>query len=330
MHLVAILALQGVVPFDLSIPCEIFGRTVPPAAPGYEVRVCAQTRIVHAGGFDLRVRWRLDSLDQAATVIVPGIENIFSPVPEPVIAALRAAAARGARIASICSGAFVLAACGLLDGQRATTHWMAAPALAARYPSVCVDPNVLYVDNGRILTSAGAAAGFDLCIHMLRQDQGAAAAAEAARLAVMPLERAGGQAQFITRPPPASSSSLAPLLRWLQDNLHRPLTLHQMASQAVTSPRSFSRRFRQQTGTTPLQWLLIARVRRAQSLLETTDLAVEQIASRSGFESAPTFRDRFRRVVGLTPSAYRQTFGSVGGRCAAAPEPGLSVAGGKP
>jgi|SRR5579864_5562636 len=310
MHVVAVLALDGLVPFDLTIPCEVFGRAALPDQRQrlYEVRVCGEAAAVHAGHFELRCHFRLDDLVGAKTVIVPGIENIATPVRDEVIAALHAAAARGARIASICSGAFVLAAAGLLDGLRATTHWLAAPALASRYPRVSVDANVLFVDEGRVLTSAGAAAGLDLCLHMLRSDHGAAVAADAARLAVVPLERQGGQAQFIMRPPPASSANLAPLLQWLDENLHRTVSLDDMARQAATSPRTFSRRFRAQTGTTPLQWLLTARVRRAQVLLETTDLAVEQVATQAGFESASTFRERFCRTVGLSPSAYRKAF----------------------
>ena len=310
-HVVAVSALHGLIPFDLTLPCEVFGRaTLPGAEPPYEVRVCGEGGLVRSGHFDLCAPWPLDGLAGADTVIVPGIEDIEASVPAGVVAALRAAADRGARIASICTGAFVLAAAGLLDGRRATTHWRAAPRLATRYPRVQVDANVLYVDQGRILTSAGAAAGFDLCLHMVRQDHGAAVAADAARLAVVPLERQGGQAQFITRPPPTSSASLAPLLQWLDENLHRPVTLDEMARQAATSSRTFSRRFRQQTGTTPLQWLLTARIRRAQSLLETAHLSVEQVATQSGFESAPTFRDRFCRTVGLNPSAYRKAFGT--------------------
>jgi transcriptional regulator GlxA family with amidase domain len=310
MHVIAIIAPHGVLPFDLSIPCQVFN---PPLTTGmqlpYEVLVCGETSSVRCGHFKLLVPNRLDRVAQADTVIVPGIADPAAPVSPRVITALRAAADRGARIASICSGAFVLAAAGLLDGRRATTHWMAAPYLAKRYPQITVDANVLFIDEGQILTAAGAAAGLDLCLHILRKDHGATVAADAARLAVMPLERQGGQAQFITYPPPASSESLAPLLRWLDENLHRSITVEKMARQAATSSRTFSRRFRQQTGTTPLQWLLTARVRRAQSLLETTNLAVERVASLTGFESAPTFRDRFRRAVGLSPSAYRRAFG---------------------
>ncbi len=293
------------------MPCEVFGRAaLPGAEPPYEVRVCGEAGLVRSRHFDVRVPRRLDGLADAGTVIVPGIEDVAAPVSPGVVAALRAAAGRGARIASICSGAFVLGAAGLLDDRRATTHWLAAPLLAARYPRVQVDVDLLYVDQGRILTSAGAAAGFDLCLHMLRQDHGAAVAADAARLAVVPLERQGGQAQFITRPPPTSSASLAPLLQWLDENLHRPMSLDEMARQAATSSRTFSRRFREQTGTTPLQWLLTARIRRAQSLLETAGLSVEEVATQSGFESAPTFRDRFCRTVGLSPTAYRKAFGA--------------------
>ncbi len=313
MHRVAVIAVDGVVPFDLAIPCEVFGRAALTGTERpYDVRVCGVSQTVHAEHFDLRVAWGLDAVGGAGTVIVPGVSDTAGPVPGPVIASLRAAYERGARIASICSGAFVLAAAGLLDGRAATIHWLAAPALAARYPRIRVDPNVLYVDEGQILTSAGAAAGLDLCLHMLRRDHGVAVAAHAARLAVMSLERQGGQAQFITHPPPSSSASLAPLLRWLEGNLHRPVSVDEMARQAATSQRTFNRRFRQQTGVTPLQWLLTARVRRAQTLLETTDLAVEQIATRSGFGSAPAFRDRFSRVVGLNPSAYRRVFSGRG------------------
>ncbi|WP_280510086.1 GlxA family transcriptional regulator, partial [Nocardia farcinica] len=217
----------------------------------------------------------------------------------------------GTRIASICTGTFPLAATGLLDGLRATTHWAAAEALARAHPAVTVDPDVLYVDNdGRVLTSAGAAAGLDLCLHLVRRDYGSAVAADAARLAVMPLEREGGQAQFIVAPlPPAPrGSALEPLLIWLQDNLSRPLTLAEIAAHAGTSTRTLLRQFRDQTGTTPLRWLHRARIHRAQHLLETTDHTVERIAAQVGFGSPTTFRERFTRVTGVTPHAYRRSF----------------------
>jgi transcriptional regulator GlxA family with amidase domain len=317
MHTVAILAMHGVVPADLAIPCDLFGRVRRPD-PGedYEVRVCGEAPEVRAGPFDIRAPWDLDDLARAETVIVPGIEDPTAPVPEPIVAALRAAAERGARIASVCSGAFVLAATGLLDGLRATTHWMIAGELAARYPAITVDPGVLYVDNGKILTSAGASAALDLCLHMVRRDHGHAAAAQAARLAVAPLEREGGQAQFIRRESPASSASIGPLLRWMDENSALPLTLAQLAARAGASSRTLSRRFRAQTGTTPLQWLLGARVRHARELLETTALSLEEIAAAAGFDGPATLRERFRREVGVSPSAYRRTFGR-----AAAPIP---------
>lgn len=315
MRTVAVLALDHVIPYELGMPAEVFGRAevpgiVPPDRP-YAVRVCGPRRLVRAGGFDVRVRHGLDALaalGPADLVVVPGVEDVVQPVPAPVVRALRRAAARGATVASICSGAFVLAAAGLLDGRRATTHWRAARLLAARYPAVTVDPDVLYVDEGPVLTSAGAAAGMDLCLHLVRRDYGAAAAAHAARLAVAPLAREGGQAQYIVREDPASDLALEPLLAWLGANLHRPLNLAQIALRAGMSTRSLVRHFRAQTGTTPLQWLLTARVRHAQALLETTALPVEEVARRAGFDAAPTFRARFARVTGTSPAAYRRAF----------------------
>jgi transcriptional regulator GlxA family with amidase domain len=310
MYVVAIIAMHGVVPFDLATPCEVLGRVrVPGIHDAYQIRVCGEALYVKAGAFDIRVQWDLRHLAGAHTVIVPGLANPTMPIADEVLSALRAAAADGARIASICTGAFVLAAAGLLDGLRATTHWLAAAELACRYPAVRVDPNVLFVDNGQILTSAGAAAGLDLCLHLVRRDYGAAVAANAARLSVMPLEREGGQAQFIMHEPPASGATLEQLLRWLEQHLHCPLALEEIARQAAMSTRTLNRRFREQTGTTPLQWVLAARIRRAQQLLETTALSIEQVASAVGFESATTFRDRFRRLVGTNPQAYRRSFG---------------------
>lgn len=310
---VAVVAMHGVVPFDLATPCEVFGRTrAGDGRDAYRIRVCGEARDIRAGAIDLRVQWGLEHVVDAHTVILPGIENPTMPIPDAVIAAVRAAAARGARIASICSGAFVLAATGLLDGLRATTHWQAAAELARRYPAITVDPDVLFVDSGQFLTSAGAAAGLDLCLHMVRRDHGAAVAAQAARLSVMPLERDGGQAQFIVHEPPAAATTLQPLLHWLAKHLDRPLSCDELARRAGLSERTFARRFREQTGTTPLQWLLATRVRRAQALLETTRLSVEQIATRTGFETAAAFRERFVRMLGTTPQAYRRSFGGGG------------------
>ncbi|MEU2871948.1 helix-turn-helix domain-containing protein [Streptomyces olivoreticuli] len=289
----------------------MFRRTwLPDGRPAYRVRVCAPTEDIDAGAFTLRAPWPLDTLAEADTIVVPGIADLAAAVPDEVIDALRQAAARGTRLASICTGAFVLAATGLLDGHRATTHWAAAAQLAALHPAVEVDPDVLYVDNGQVLTSAGAAAGLDLCLHMVRRDLGSAVAADAARLSVMPLEREGGQAQFIVheRPPAPRGSTLEPLLRWLEDNARRELTLDDVASQAGMSVRTLNRRFREQTGTSPLQWLHRARIRQAQYLLETTTHPVDRIALQVGFGSPTAFRDRFKRLVGTSPHAYRRTF----------------------
>ncbi len=312
MHTVAVLALDTVVPFDLATPIEVFDRTrLPGGRPGYRVVVCAERPTVTTGVFDIAVPWRLDVLADADTVIVPGVTDPGAAAPAPVLDALRAAEARGTRIASICGGAFTLAAAGLLDGRRATTHWVAAAQLAARYPRVQVDPNVLYVDNGQILTSAGAAAGLDLCLHLVRTDHGAAVAADAARLSVMPLERAGGQAQFIAHEPPApDGTTLEPLLTWMRQNAGRDLALADIARHAGMSVRTLNRRFRDQVGTTPLRWLHRIRVHQAQHLLETTAHPVDRVATQVGFGSVTAFRDRFRRITGTSPQAYRRSFRS--------------------
>ncbi|SNX65811.1 AraC family transcriptional regulator with amidase-like domain [Streptomyces sp. TLI_55] len=312
MHTVAILALDQVVPFDMAAPMQVFDWTRLPDGRGpYRVRLCAESPEVRAdGGFSLRVEHGLETLADADTIIVPGCSPEAGPTPAPVLDALRQAAAAGTRIASVCAGAFVLAEAGLLDGLRATTHWVAAGELARRFPRVRVEPDVLYVDNGRILTSAGAAAGLDMCLHLIRRDFGSAVAADAARMSVMPLEREGGQAQFIVldHPPVPRGSTLEPVLEWIEDNLAREITLAAMAARSGMSERTFSRRFREQTGTTPLQWLLRARVRRAQYLLENSDHPIERVARQAGFGSPTAFRERFRRVAGTTPQAYRAAF----------------------
>ncbi|MDN3356993.1 helix-turn-helix domain-containing protein [Actinomadura sp. DC4] len=311
MHTVAVLALDGVIGFDLTTPLEVFGRTrLPDGRVPYRVRVCAPAPEVDAGAFALRAPWGLEALAEADTIIVPGVADPSAPVPAEVLDALRRAAAAGTRIASICAGAFVLAETGLLDGLRATTHWVAAAFLAARHPAVEVDPDVLYVDNGQILTAAGAAAGLDLCLHMIRLDHGSAVAADAARLSVMALEREGGQAQFIVheQPPTPRGSLLEPVLQWMEDNAGRELTLDDIAAHAGMSTRTLNRRFREQTGTTPLQWLHRARIRQAQHLLETTTHPVDRIAAQVGFGSPTAFRDRFKRVAGTSPHAYRRAF----------------------
>ncbi|PWI44114.1 helix-turn-helix domain-containing protein [Streptomyces sp. ICBB 8177] len=311
MHTVAVLALDRVIPFDLSTPLEVFGRVrLPDGRRPYQVRVCGGGAQVPAAGFVITAPWGLDGLADADTVIVPGRAEGAPPPGEEVLEALRGAAARGTRIASICVGAFDLALTGLLDGLAATTHWIAASDLARRFPAVEARPDVLYVDNGQFLTSAGASAGLDLCLHMIRRDFGSAVAADAARLAVAPLEREGGQAQFVVHPQPPvpRGSTLEPVLAWMEEHLGEELTLDLIARRSGMSGRTFSRRFREQTGTTPLQWLLRARVRRAQFLLENTDHTIDRIADQAGFGSPTAFRERFKRVAGTTPQSYRAAF----------------------
>jgi transcriptional regulator GlxA family with amidase domain len=310
MHRVAVVVTEGVVPLDLAMPCDVFAfARLPGGQPAYRIRVCGMDQEVNAGPFRIRVPYRLHELRKADTIILAGITDIDVTVPAPLVRAIQRAAAAGKRVASICSGAFLLAATGLLDGRRATTHWRAAPELARRYPRISVDPSVLFVDEGQILTSAGAAAGLDLCLHLVRKDYGSAIAAEVARLSVMPLERAGGQAQFILHAPPLpDGSSLASVLQWMEANLAEELTLDDLAHKAAMSVRTFSRRFRDQAGTTPLQWLLRARVRRAQVLLETTNHSVERVAAHAGFGSVAAFREHFRRVVSTSPQLYRRAF----------------------
>ncbi|MGI5152873.1 GlxA family transcriptional regulator [Plantactinospora sp. CA-294935] len=309
MHRVVILAFDGVVPFDLSVPIEVFGRArLADGRPAYQLRVCAAADEVRAGPITIRTPYGLPALAEADTVVVPGVADIDAPIPPGVVAALAAATGR---LVSICTGAFLLAAAGLLDGRRATTHWAAAAQLARRHPAVEVDPEVLFVDDGSVLTSAGAAAGLDLCLHLVRRDHGAAVAAQTARTSVMPLERAGGQAQFIAHEPPTPAGiSLQPLLTWLTDNLHAPLTLAAIAGEASMSTRSLSRHFRDQTGSTPMQWLNRQRIRRAQLLLETSDQPVEHVGELVGFTSATAFRERFRQIVGVSPRHYRLAFSS--------------------
>ena len=310
-HRIAILALDDVIAFDLAIACEVFAHVrTAEGKTAYSVLVCGERSRVRARVFDIKIEHRLDSLASADTVIIPGLTDPARPISPKVLNAIRAAWDNGARIASICTGAFVLAATGLLDGRRGTTHWMAAADFASRFPQVELDPDVLFVDEGRIITSAGALAGMDMCLHLVARDHGHATAAHAARLAVAPLHRDGGQAQFIRQEAPRSTDSLAPLLEWLQSNLDQPLDIQTLAMRAATSPRTFARRFRDQTGTTPLQWLLTARVRRAQELLETTSRSIEEVALATGFEAPVTFRARFQQQVGLSPKAYRRRFQS--------------------
>ncbi|GAA2326556.1 GlxA family transcriptional regulator [Dactylosporangium salmoneum] len=311
MHRVLVLALPDTIAFDLATPVEVLGRVrLAGGRPGYRVEVCGPEAQVDAGPVRLVVHSGLDALARADTIVVPGRNHPERGVPGEVIDALRAAAAAGVRIASICVGAFTLAAAGLLDGRRATTHWAAAEHFRRRYPSVELDPGVLYVDSGQFVTSAGATAGVDMCLHLVRRDYGAAVAASASRLAVAPLHRDGGQAQFIVHPGPAAPGApgLGAVLAWMQEHAHRNVSLSEVAARAGLSVRTLNRRFHAETGRTPMQWLAGARIRRAQELLESTDLGVERIAALAGFASPTNFRAQFKRSAGVTPQAYRMAF----------------------
>jgi len=306
MHRIVVLALEDVIAFDLATPFEVMGRLADDVgAPLYRIRVCGPAASVQSGPIRIALEHGLQELDDADTVIVPGRSDPTQPIPDEVIAALRATARRGARVASICVGALDLAATGLLDGLRATTHWRATGLLAARHPSVDVTPNALFVDNGRVLTSAGAAAGIDLCLHLIAQDFGAAAAAEAARTAVVPLTREADQAQYI-RDDALGDSGLTSTLRWIEDNAHHPVTVADIAAAASVSTRTLHRRFLDELHQPPSRWLARARVRIAQRLLETTDHSIDRIASDSGLGSAANLRARFAEILGTSPSRYRQ------------------------
>jgi transcriptional regulator GlxA family with amidase domain len=309
MHTVAVLVLDDVVPLDFGIAYQVFELTrQADGKKAYEVEICAPKRTIRAAGFDMRVRNGLDALARADTIMIPGSEDPLRKIPKAVSVALQKAYERGARVASICTGVFILATTGLLNGRRAAAHWRSAGDLGRLYPEVTVEPNLLFVDEGRIVTSAGASAGLDMCLHLVRRDYGQSIAADAARLLVAPLHRDGGQAQFIRHEPPGSPTSLKALIDWMRSNLDSPHTVDNLAARASMSPRTFARRFQEQTGTTPLQWLVVARIDRARELLEGSDTSIDQTAFLAGFASPVTFRARFRRVVGLTPTEYRRRF----------------------
>jgi transcriptional regulator GlxA family with amidase domain len=314
MHTVAVLALPDAIAFDLCTPIETFARVeLPTGAPGYRVLVCGTDPVVTAGPIRIGTDHGVETLARADTVIVAGRYDPTAPTPAGVLAALRDAVDAGIRVASICVGAFTLAEAGILDGRRATTHWQAGEEFRARFPAVHLDPDVLYVDDGQVLTSAGASAGLDLCLHMVACDYGAAVAADAARAAVAPLHRSGGQAQFILRNPPAAKhiaerTELDDVLAWIEREAHRDLSLHDIAARAAMSVRTLNRRFQAETGQTPMQWVTGVRVRHAQQLLESTSYGVERIGRDVGFASAANFREQFRRLTGVPPQSYRNTF----------------------
>ena len=309
---VAVLVLPSVVPFDLGVPVQVFGYPRPDlGVQRYEMTVCgARAGVVPtSGGFAITAEHGLDALAEAHTVVVPGIDDLDLPIPSEVCGALTDAHARGARLVSICTGAFVLAAAGLLDGRRATTHWIDVPAFRARFPRVACDLDVLYVDEGSILTSAGVAAGIDLCLHVVRADYGAAVANAVARRLVVPAHRSGGQAQFVRRPVAAPGDRTLDATRaWVLARLDGPITVGEMAAHAGMPLRTFTRRFTAEMGTSPLQWLLRERLGTAQQRLEETDDSVQQVAARCGFGSAVSLRAHFQREFRTSPLAYRRAF----------------------
>ena len=296
---------------DLAAPTHLFGHC---GAPYYSFEVAALRAgpVRSSTGVDVLAAKGVSALARADTIVVPGVGD---PLDEATLQtsarAIARAHARGARVMSICTGAFVLAHARLLDGRRASTHWDAAERLAREYPRIDVDPSVLYIDEGSVLTSAGVAAGLDLCLHLIRRDHGAAVASAIARFTVIPPHRDGGQAQYVERPLTEShpaAGSLEPTRAWALEHLDQPLDVSTLARQAYMSSRTFARRFGQETGTTPAQWVLEQRTRAAQELLESSDLQIEHVAQQCGFGSAATLRAHFARRLSTTPTAYRRTF----------------------
>ncbi len=309
---VALLAYDGLCTFEFSIMVELFGLPRPEFDEWYRLCVCGLEPgpLRALGGVTIDAPYSLRMFDRAGTIVIPGWCDIAGEVPPRLTRKLRRAHEEGARILSVCSGAFVLAAAGLLDGRRATTHWKYAQALAERYPAIDVDPDVLYVDEGDVLTSAGSAAGIDLGLHLIRRDFGAATANAVARRLVVPPQRDGGQKQFIAAPvgKDPEEAAFARTLDRLRRDLGKEHTVESMAAGAGMSPRTFARRFKEATGTTPHRWLQHERVRLVQSLLETTRLPLERIAERAGFSDPQVLRLHFKRVVGMAPTAYQRSF----------------------
>ncbi len=308
---VAVPVLDQVFAFELGVLCEVFGIDRPdePEIPSFDFALCTPEPgpIRTVSGFDVVVEHGLDRLETADLVALPAIRRDVE-VPPALVDGLRAAAARGARIMSICSGAFVLGAAGLLDGRDCTTHWTYAAELARRFPAARVNPDVLYVDCDGILTSAGTAAGIDASLYLIRQEFGARAANRLARRMVMPPHREGGQRQYVDQPVPVEADTLAGTLEWLLANLDEEVSVEDLARRAHLSARTFARRFRAETGTTPHHWLTGQRVLAAQRLLEDTEQPVETVADLVGFGSAAVLRHHFTRRVGTTPTDYRRTF----------------------
>jgi len=312
-EIVAVLLFSGGPIFESSIPLSVFGIDRQDAGvPRYRLLVCGgeEGPLRTTGGLELSAPHGLEAISRAGTVVVPAWRSITSPPPEEALDALRRAHEEGARIVGLCTGAFVLAAAGLLDGRPATTHWMYAPTLAKRYPSVHVDPRELFVDDGDVLTSAGTAAGIDLCLHIVRTDHGNEAAGALARRLVVPPRRSGGQERYLDRslPEEIGADPLAEVVAWALEHLHEQFDVETLAARAYMSRRTFDRRFRSLTGSAPLQWLITQRVLQAQRLLETSDYSVDEVAGRCGFRSPVALRGHFRRQLGSSPAAYRAAY----------------------
>jgi AraC family transcriptional activator FtrA len=310
---VAIVVYDGVGIFELGVACDVFGNTdlTNLGVPWYRLSICSAggTTVTADGGLRIEPPYGLEKTRRVDTLIIPPTDRL-DELPAEVFDALRRAHARGCRIISLCTGAFVLAEAGLLKGRRATTHWTECDELARRYPDAAVDPGVLYVDEGDILTSAGSAASIDLCLYVVRCDYGSEIATRLARELVVPPQRDGGQAQYIDTPLPAldSSNLFADTVAWVQEHLNEPLTVADLAARSAMSPRTFARQFLASTGTTPHQWLQRQRVHLAQRLLETSDFSIESVAAGSGFCTAGNLRKHFSRIMQTSPQAYRRTF----------------------
>lgn len=308
IHVVAVLILDGALPLDVGIPAQIFQRR---EGLPYQLRLCGRApgRVESNEGLSFNVDFGLEGLESADTIIVPGYRMPLEPLDPAVLSALRSAHRRGARIASICIGVFALAQAGLLDGLRATTHWKDALDLSLNFPRVTVDSDVLFVDEGQILTSAGVAAGIDLCLHIIRRDHGIQLSNMVAREIVAAPYRSGGQSQFIPRSTDeVRGADFAATRQWALDRLPDPLSIDVLARHARVSSRTFARRFVEETGSSPLQWILRARVDLARELLERTDLAIDRVAALAGLGSGANLRAHFQRILGTTPGAYRETF----------------------
>ena len=314
-HRVVALAYEGLCTFEFGIVVEAFALKRPELdVPWYRFAVCsAEPGPVRAiGGVTIEASSGLGTLRSADTIVVPGWRNPDEAPPPALLSALRSACRRGARIVSICSGVFVLAAAGLLDGKRATTHWRYVDRLSARYPKIIVEPDVLYVDEGKVLTSAGSAAGIDLCLHIIRKDYGARIANQVAKRLVVPPHRDGDQSQYVAAVVPAGNArSLSRLLEWARANLQHDLTVATLAKQAGMSARSFARHFRAEVGTTPHRWLSRQRLLAAQQWLETTDESIDSIAGSVGMTTAATLRHHFRTAFRTSPTAYRKRFTTI-------------------